>query len=176
VRGLLASEAMRVFCAGGGLMGASSYVELLKDPRWQRKRLEILQRDEWACTNCGGKDKTLHVHHEQYIKARMPWEYPNEFLCTLCVDCHERETVIDDLIKELLLNDQAFKLQLLGYGKAVIALRGSSRISVHSYEYAKGIGDAIGGVGPDEVTESMVDGHVVPSEIVAAVKRRVAGK
>ena len=27
----------------------SDYVEKLKDPRWQRKRLEIMQRDGFRC-------------------------------------------------------------------------------------------------------------------------------
>ncbi len=29
-----------------------TYAEQLKDPRWQKRRLEILQRDEWRCL-CG---------------------------------------------------------------------------------------------------------------------------
>lgn len=49
-----------------------SYLELLKDPRWQKRRLEILERDGWECQNCGGKDKTLHVHHKRY--RGKPWE------------------------------------------------------------------------------------------------------
>jgi hypothetical protein len=75
----------------------TSYVEKLKDPRWQKKRLEVLQRDEWSCTMCGDKESTLHVHHNRYVKGRDPWEYPASELRTLCVSCHEEET---DLRKE----------------------------------------------------------------------------
>jgi 5-methylcytosine-specific restriction endonuclease McrA len=48
-----------------------NYKEQLLDPRWQRRRLEILQRDEFTCQKCLSKDKTLHVHHIDYIKGRM---------------------------------------------------------------------------------------------------------
>lgn len=69
-----------------------SYSEKLKDPRWQKMRLEILNRDEWACRCCGAKEKTLHVHHVHYNQsAEGPWDYPSTSLVTLCVDCHEYE-------------------------------------------------------------------------------------
>ena len=63
-----------------------SYGEKLKDPRWQKKRLEILERDGWECTNCGTKDVELHVHHLKYNGN--PWDAKNEDLQTLCKDCH----------------------------------------------------------------------------------------
>lgn len=70
----------------------SAYAEKLKDPRWQKKRLEILQRDEWKCRRCGNKDKTLHVHHHIYMESD-PCNEPSEHLSTLCDDCHESETM-----------------------------------------------------------------------------------
>lgn len=66
-----------------------SYAEQLKDPRWQRKRLEILERDNWLCRKCGSTEKTLHVHHGYYEKGLMAWEYPSETLHAVCEDCHE---------------------------------------------------------------------------------------
>ena len=68
---------------------AMTYSEKLKDPRWQRKRLEILQRDDWACCNCGAKTETLHVHHGYYERGLDPWEYRDDTLWTLCEGCHE---------------------------------------------------------------------------------------
>jgi 5-methylcytosine-specific restriction endonuclease McrA len=65
------------------------YSELLKDPRWQRKRLEIFNRDNWTCTFCESKTKQLQVHHIFYLLFMKPWEYPDELLTTSCVDCHE---------------------------------------------------------------------------------------
>lgn len=69
----------------------SNYSELLKDPKWQRKRLEILQRDEFTCQYCQSSEKTLHVHHHYYIKERDPWEYHESALITLCEECHSAE-------------------------------------------------------------------------------------
>jgi hypothetical protein len=66
-----------------------TYSEKLKDPRWQRKRLEIMQRDLWMCAICCDPSKMLAVHHRYYIKGREPWEYPNWSLKTLCPSCHE---------------------------------------------------------------------------------------
>jgi len=67
------------------------YSTKLKDPRWQKKRLEILQRDEWTCQLCDDTKSTLVVHHKRYIAGREPWDYPNELLITLCETCHEVE-------------------------------------------------------------------------------------
>jgi hypothetical protein len=64
------------------------YAEKLKDPRWQKKRLEILNRDHWTCKYCGEKERTLHVHHLFYFKDKDPWEVNNGFLVTLCEGCH----------------------------------------------------------------------------------------
>lgn len=64
-----------------------TYSEKLKDPRWQKKRLEILQRDNWQCYYCGDTKTTLHVHHEMYL-GNNPWDTPDECLTTLCEDCH----------------------------------------------------------------------------------------
>lgn len=65
------------------------YSEKLKDPRWQRKRLEILQRDDFACCKCLSTTETLHVHHGYYEKGLEPWEYDDDTLWTLCESCHE---------------------------------------------------------------------------------------
>jgi hypothetical protein len=70
-------------------MGKSTYSELLKDPKWQKKRLDILNRDNFRCCQCGSVKNTLHVHHQYYIKGNMPWEYPDDSLITLCEFCHE---------------------------------------------------------------------------------------
>ncbi len=68
---------------------AATYAAKLKDPRWQKKRLEVLQRAEWSCEMCGDAESTLHVHHKQYFKGRDPWEYDEDQLAALCVSCHE---------------------------------------------------------------------------------------
>lgn len=67
------------------------YSEKLSDPRWQKKRLEIFERDGWACIKCGDSESTLHVHHVRYIPGKDPWDYKNHMLMTLCANCHEAE-------------------------------------------------------------------------------------
>ena len=72
-------------------MARQSYSDKLKDPRWQKKRLKILERDDWVCKRCGEKSRTLHVHHMRYIKGKDPWDYPDWMLLVLCDECHEYE-------------------------------------------------------------------------------------
>lgn len=69
----------------------TSYREKLLDPRWQKKRLEILSRDGFTCQICGDTETTLHVHHKFYNNGADPWEYPDGALVTVCADCHEPE-------------------------------------------------------------------------------------
>ncbi len=52
------------------------------DPRWQKKRLEIMQRDGFECRDCSDGKETLNVHHAYYIPGRKPWEYPSWALST----------------------------------------------------------------------------------------------
>lgn len=66
------------------------YSDKLKDPRWQRKRLEIFQRDGFKCMVCYTEIKTLHVHHLKY-NGKDPWCIENSALVTVCVDCHNME-------------------------------------------------------------------------------------
>ena len=75
-----------------------TYSEKLKDPRWQRKRLEIMNRDNFTCHICGDTRTTLHVHHRMYARGCDPWEYPDNHLITLCEKCHENYNATDDLI------------------------------------------------------------------------------
>lgn len=65
-----------------------TYQEQLRLPQWQKKRLEIMQRDDFSCDQCGDDQNILNVHHKQYIEGRTPWDYPNEDLITLCEPCH----------------------------------------------------------------------------------------
>ena len=66
-----------------------TYAEKLKDPRWQKKRLEIMQRDYFTCRICETTTETLTVHHIRYISGYEPWNYSDELLITLCEDCHD---------------------------------------------------------------------------------------
>jgi len=81
-------------------MKKQTYSEKLKSPKWQRKRLEILERDGWACGRCGNTETTLNVHHLEY--HRDPWETPDKLLVTLCEICHNivsEKNKVDNFIK-----------------------------------------------------------------------------
>ena len=50
-----------------------TYSEKLKDPRWQKKRLEILDSAGWRCEDCGcglQDGREFHVHHTAYISGK----------------------------------------------------------------------------------------------------------
>ena len=70
-----------------------SYSEKLKSPKWQRKRLEVLQRDDFTCQLCSDTENQLHIHHKKYTGE--PHEAPLEDLITLCLHCHEAETIMN---------------------------------------------------------------------------------
>lgn len=72
-----------------------TYSEKLKDPRWQKKRLEVLQRDGFKCLDCGDGKKTLNVHHCAYV-GRDPWLVPDSVLMTLCHECHENRQEMEN--------------------------------------------------------------------------------
>lgn len=63
---------------------------------WQRKRLEIMQRDDFTCQFCGDKETTLNTHHILYLSSRNPWQYEDDCLITICEKCHEEEEKMKD--------------------------------------------------------------------------------
>lgn len=69
----------------------NNYSDKLKNPKWQKKRLEILNLHGFKCEKCGCEDKELHVHHRFYLKGREVWQYDNDVFQVLCCDCHEKE-------------------------------------------------------------------------------------
>lgn len=70
---------------------ALTYAEKLKSPKWQKKRLEILNLRGFKCELCNNEEKELHVHHRFYLKGRQPWQYDNDIFQVLCSDCHEKQ-------------------------------------------------------------------------------------
>lgn len=72
-------------------MNKKSYSEKLRDPRWQKMRLEILQRDNWTCQKCEDAETELQIHHKYYVGWNDPWECDPNTLVTLCKHCHEEE-------------------------------------------------------------------------------------
>jgi hypothetical protein len=121
----------------------TTYAQKLRDPRWQKKRLEVLESADWKCQSCSSGMKTLHVHHKQYIKGREPWEYDLTNFEALCEDCHQESHVDKDLINEILaalpsLMWQRVASLLAGYAFEHISDDVLSRtFSAHDYEAGK---------------------------------------
>lgn len=82
-------------------MAKMAYFEQLRSPMWQRRRLEIMSRDEFKCQVCYDHESTLNVHHKHYIKGRMAWEYSDDELVTLCESCHEDMHAQSETLKQL---------------------------------------------------------------------------
>lgn len=113
--------------------GQSTYSEKLRDPRWQKKRLEIMERDGFKCRACGSGTDTLNVHHLYYDKGASPWEYENDALITLCESCHENvEAKKKAVLKTLTTPRQALRvIRFMGFerygaaaGEASLAFSG----------------------------------------------------
>ena len=79
----------------------NDYSKRLKDPRWQRKRLEVMERDKWTCVDTLESDDPLQVHHCWYAKGG-PWETPNKYLITVTEDAHNERHKIESDIKKTL--------------------------------------------------------------------------
>ena len=120
---------------------ASNYAEKLKDPRWQKKRLLIFERDNWTCQLCSDTDSTLVVHHRLYLPNMEPWDYPDEFLVTLCESCHalEGESMsgaiqsLSDEIRKKLYSDDVYRI---AHGMRELKLLHASEVVATAYDEA----------------------------------------
>lgn len=81
------------------------YTEKLKNPKWQRRRLEILQRDEFRCRLCNDDKTELHVHHKKYNGD--PWDSEDDDLVTVCKYCH----LVYESVKEFYKNVSLYKVK-----------------------------------------------------------------
>lgn len=68
------------------------YSENLQRSEWKCRRLEVLERANFRCQDCGAAGVPLLVHHLRYERGKKPWEYPDNALRSLCGPCHERVT------------------------------------------------------------------------------------
>jgi len=123
-------------------MSSATYRELLLDPRWQKRRLEVLACADFRCSRCHHGDKNLQVHHRRYVRGRMPWEYSDVELVVLCDDCHElqhlpapteddaqREKTIEKLRDGLLSAiDQDERRQIIAAMNSLVADRSHEQV------------------------------------------------
>lgn len=156
------------------------YWQLLRDPRWQRLRLEVMQRDEFCCTHCGSKTDTLNVHHTYYEKGNAPWEYPPESLHTLCESCHEELEAANLAFKRQIGRISPSDVyQLLGYAQSIEAGIGGDndlKFQITTYEHAVGFAEGFDCTLLADEVISLLTGdneiYVLELERYIAAKRR----
>lgn len=83
------------------LVSGKTWKDQLQDRRWQKRRLQILERDEWCCVRCADADPTsrLDVHHKVYRWGCPPWEYSDDELDSRCAHCHKLTTLAQRLLR-----------------------------------------------------------------------------
>lgn len=111
------------------------YIEKLKDPRWQKKRLEVFEREGWHCNLCLDPNTTLHVHHKSYHGD--PWETPLDELVAYCEHCH---AIIEFNKKnKILINPvDALKAIINGAVRIYLIHKKNNKILIDVYHYADG--------------------------------------
>lgn len=92
-----------------------TYFQKLRDPRWQKKRLEAMELAGFRCEACGSADHTLNIHHRIYIKGREPWEYELSQLACLCDLCHTDEHTLRERVALFMAYDPQGALILSSY-------------------------------------------------------------
>ena len=66
-----------------------AYSDDIKSGKWQRLRLEVMQRDQVRCRACKCENN-LNVHHLYYESGKHIYDYEIESLVTLCENCHSK--------------------------------------------------------------------------------------
>jgi hypothetical protein len=120
----------------------AKYSEKLKDPRWQKLRLKVFERDDWTCQLCFDKESQLKVHHKYYLQGKEPWDYPLEAFTTLCEKCHTEEYENRPEAEHVLLRALKEKFTpcaSLAEGVSRMELLHSHDLVASSYAWALGI-------------------------------------
>lgn len=141
-----------------------TYWELLQHPLWQKKRLEVLSRDGFECSDCGSTEKMLHVHHSYYEKGLKPWEYPSESLHSLCQDCHGKAQDWMKLLHREIGSVPLYRIEtVIGFIRALVGQEDlNAPMSVESFGVAEGVASYFG-THPEFVINNLRDG-VIDSE------------
>lgn len=118
-----------------------------KHPKWQKKRLELLQMADFACEDCGAADETLEVHHKHYIKGKKPWEYDDIAYEVVCTGCHKKRTKVKRAINDFWQYFSGADLERIYGYLAGIAMQTEhfahgAGIHLESFEFAWGVCDS----------------------------------
>lgn len=151
---------------------ASSYQQKLLDPRWQKKRLEVMELNGFECQSCGSTTDTLHVHHRQYLKGREPWEYHWGQLECLCDKCHKDEhRNLEDL--KISLSWCGHTEEVIGFVRGILFIEMSKETpdgwKIRSHEEAVGFGKALG-VTADVIIDAIKDNGCIDASLLTKQK------
>lgn len=146
----------------------ATYAEMYRDPRWQRKRLEVMERAGFACQECSSTTKTLNVHHRLYRKGAAPWAYEDSELMCLCEDCHSehhdhRKAIDAELAEADLFEIPILHALLVGFRMGMVAESGVPEkyvdkklfpgdASVHAYWCGR-VANAFADLGTEQVED-----------------------
>lgn len=65
---------------------------VLKTRRWQLLRAAVLERDGWACVDCGQTRGRLEVDHVLPVRDRPDLSFDSQNCATRCPACHAAKT------------------------------------------------------------------------------------
>lgn len=150
------------------------HAEQREHPKWQRRRLEIMDKADFACERCGDDETQLHVHHKYYVWDNELWDYPDEALECLCRKCHQ--AVEDAKVESKSLDEEIRRLtkllapdytnQIVGYlrGMACLYLNRDEVIPAPDHEAVSGLAGVIATPALNNNIDEMVriltsDGH-----------------
>jgi len=68
--------------------------QVCRTMRWKAMRMQTLERDGWACVQCGER-RRLEVDHVQPVKTHPELSFSLGNLQSLCGKCHARKTRIE---------------------------------------------------------------------------------
>ena len=95
-------------------MPKPTYAEKLKDQRWQKRRLYLLEAANWTCQGPCQNQKSnpnLSVHHRLYLRNTDPWDYEDWAYQVLCDECHEAaQSQMEEVAIALAKNRELFDL------------------------------------------------------------------
>lgn len=63
--------------------------------RWQVLRQIVLERDAWACVDCGQTRGRLEIDHVKPVRTRPDLAFDPANCATRCSPCHTRKTRIE---------------------------------------------------------------------------------
>jgi 5-methylcytosine-specific restriction protein A len=82
--------------------------KITRGQRWHVLRMAVLERDGWACVNCGSQ-KRLEVDHVKPVRTHPALAYTAANLQVLCPACHTKKTRLEIGLKPVPEDRQAWR-------------------------------------------------------------------